>query len=391
TGIEVSKEKAELLNSGKSYIQDITSKEVADIVENGSFKAVTDFEKIKEQDVVIICVPTPLRKSRTPNLSYIISATDSVAEYLSPDTLMVLESTTYPGTTKEIVLPAVEEKGFKAGKDIFIAFSPERVDPGNKKYGIKNTPKVVGGIDKKATELAKLLYKSSLDNVITVNSTEEAEMVKLLENTFRAVNIGLINELTKLCDKLELDIWSIIRAAASKPFGFMPFYPGPGLGGHCIPIDPQFLSWKAKSSQFYPHFIDYAEEVNRSMPGFVIEKISRVLNEGKKSINGSKLLVLGVSYKKNVGDTRESPAYEIIKELKKMKAEVEYADPYVNSFMDLDTSDLEKIKYGDYDCVVIVTAHDSFNYKEIVDKSSIVVDCRGVTLGIEGKAKVERI
>jgi UDP-N-acetyl-D-glucosamine dehydrogenase len=303
----------------------------------------------------------------------------------------VLESTTYPGTTKEILLPAVEEKGFNCGEDVFIAFSPERVDPGNKEYGIKNTPKVVGGIDEKSLRLAEELYKLALDKVVTVNSTEEAEMVKLLENTFRAVNIGLINEMTKLCDKLDLDIWSIIRAAESKPFGFMPFYPGPGLGGHCIPIDPQFLSWKAKSSQFYPHFIDYAEEINRSMPDFVVEKVVRVLNEAKKSINGSKILVLGVSYKKNVGDTRESPAYEVVEHLKKLKAEIEYSDPYVDTFMGFNSLKEETLNYQNYDSVIIVTAHDDFNYYDVVSEAKTVVDCRGVTLGLKGKAKIERL
>ncbi|MFW6172157.1 MAG: nucleotide sugar dehydrogenase [Elusimicrobiota bacterium] len=391
TGIDVSEDKIKKLKSGKSYIQDVSSKDVKNLVEKKLLKPTGSFKTIKNLDAVIICVPTPLRKSRDPDLSFIVDASERVAKNLSSHTLVILESTSYPGTTREILVPNLEKKGFKTGRDVFVVFSPERVDPGNKVYKIKNTPKVVGGINKDSVRLAADLYSHIVEAVVIVNSCEEAEMVKLLENTFRAVNIGLVNELTLLCDKFNLDIWNIIRAAATKPFGYMPFYPGPGLGGHCLPIDPQFLSWKAKTSQFYPHFIDYAEEINRTMPGFVVGKINYVLNELKKSVNGSKILIMGVSYKKNVGDTRESPCIEIVKQLNNLNAKLYYSDPYVRRFMDVKRIPISKIDFSKYDCTVIVTDHDRFDYQKIVDKSNAVVDCRGVTLDLKGKSKIVRI
>ncbi len=390
-GIDVSKKKIEKLKKGISYIQDVSSADIKNALKNKTLNPTINFKGLKEQDVVIICVPTPLRKSRDPDLSYIVDSSKKVAENIQSETVLILESTSYPGTTREILLEELKKKGFKIG-DIFVAFSPERVDPGNKFYGIKTTPKVVGGIDKKSSILAEGVYKIIVDEVIKVASCEEAEMVKLLENTFRAVNIGLINEMALLCDKFSLDIWNIIRAAATKPFGFMPFYPGPGLGGHCLPVDPQFLSWKAKSSQFYPRFIDYAEEINNSMPRYVVSKITSILNEKQKSVNSAKILLMGVSYKKNVGDVRESPAFEIAEYLKKLKAKVSYTDPYVNNFMSLKRVAVDKINYANYDCVVVVTEHDKFDFKKMVEKSQLIVDCRGVTLDLKAKTgKIKRV
>ncbi len=390
-GIDVSPGKISSLKSGTSYVEDVPSSAVAAVTGNGTFKPHRSFRKLRKADAVIICVPTPLRKSRDPDLSYIVKASRAVAECISADTLVILESTSYPGTTGEILVPALEKQRLKAGRDVFVAFSPERVDPGNSRYGIRNTPKVVGGYDEESAELAGDLYRIAVDRVVFAGSCEEAEMVKLLENTFRAVNIGLINEMAQLCDRFGLDIWRIIRAAASKPFGFMPFYPGPGLGGHCIPVDPQFLSWKAKSSRFYPYFIDYADEINRSMPAHVTAKASEILNESRRSVNGSKILLMGVSYKQNVGDVRESPAFEIADELLKLNASVSYTDPHVGSFMSLDRVDHKTASYATYNLVIIVTAHDDFDYKKILKESSWVLDCRGVTLDMEGKAKVRRI
>ncbi len=390
TGLEISEEKVNSLKNGESYIQDIDSSVLSEVMETGNFHPTTDQTVLEKMDAVIICVPTPLRKSRDPDLSFIVKASETVAQNISKDTLVVLESTTYPGTTREILVPEFEKEGFSVGKAVFIAFSPERVDPGNKEYGIKNTPKV-GGIDKKSLKLVETLYSGPVDKVVLVGSCEEAEMVKLLENTFRAINIGVVNELALLCDKLDLDIWNIIEAASTKPFGFMPFYPGPGLGGHCLPVDPQFLSWKAKSSQFYPHFIDYAEEVNRSMPEYVVTKISRLLNKEKKSVNGAKILIMGVSYKKNVGDVRESPAFEIGKNLKDMGADLTFVDPFVEEFQNIEKIKYKDIDYKDYDCVAVVTAHDSFDYGKMVNKAEAVMDCRGVTLGLEGRADIERL
>ncbi len=391
TGLDVDEGKIRMLRDGKSYIQDVGSETVRELLEKGTFIPETDFRALKNQDVVIICVPTPLRKTREPDLSYIISASEAVAANISSETLVVLESTTYPGTTREILAPELEKQGFRPGEDVFLAFSPERVDPGNKQYGIRNTPKVVGGMDEKSLKMAKELYSAAADEVVCTGSCEEAEMVKLLENTFRAVNIGLINEMAQLCNRFGLDIWRIVKAASSKPFGFMPFYPGPGIGGHCLPTDPQFLAWKAKSSRFYPHFIDHAEEVNRAMPAFVVSRISAALNRRKKSVNGSKILIMGVSYKKNIGDTREAPAYDIAPQLEELGACLNYCDPYVEEFDGIKRVDHKKIDYSEYDCVVIVTDHDDFDYKDMAEKANIIFDCRGVTLELKGKACVERL
>ncbi len=392
TGVDVSRKKIKKLLSGESYIQDVDSKLIKSLCSTEKLNPTSDFSELKNMDAVVICVPTPLRKSRDPDLSFIVDASEKVAENISGGTIVILESTSYPGTTREILLQEIKRKNPSASQEVFVAFSPERVDPGNSKFGIGNTPKVVGGIDSKSTELAEKLYQMIVKEVVTVKSCEEAEMVKLLENTFRAVNIGLINEMAQLCDRFSLDIWRIVKAAASKPFGFMPFYPGPGLGGHCLPIDPQFLSWKAKSNKFYPHFIDYAEEINRSMPEYVVGKVGVLLNEKKKSINGSDILLMGVSYKKNVGDTRESPAYEIVEFLKKMKARISYIDPYVNCFPDAEKVEAGGVDYSSYDCVVIVTEHEIFDWPEVIEKSQLILDCRGVTLEYEEeKKKVVRI
>ncbi|MBN2406687.1 MAG: nucleotide sugar dehydrogenase [Elusimicrobia bacterium] len=391
TGIDTSKDKISRLLKGQSYIEDVKSSAVNLIIKAGKFHPTSEYGTVKNQDAIIICVPTPLRKTREPDLSYIVDAADEVVKYLSRDTLVILESTSYPGTTRDILLDKIEKKGFRGGVDAFVAFSPERVDPGNERFGIRNTPKVVGGIDKKSLNLAKTLYSQVVDRVVTVNSCEEAEMVKLLENTYRAVNIGLINEMTMLCSKFDLDIWNVIRAASTKPYGFMAFYPGPGLGGHCIPVDPQFLSWKAKSNLFYPRFIDHAEEINTSMPNYVAKKVITTLNRMKKSVNGSKILIMGVSYKKNVGDTRESPSFEVAQILKQLKAQLSYSDPYVASFEGIKRVPHSNINFRNFDCVLVITDHEKFDYKKMVREARAVVDCRGVTLDLKGKAKIVRI
>ena len=306
TGFEVDGNKIKALNAGRSYIPDVPGGTVSALVRGGKLSATGEFKKLAAMDAVIICVPTPLRKSKDPDISYIVSAVDKIEDAFRRGQLIILESTTYPGTTREILLPRMEKKGLKVGKDFFLAFSPERVDPGNPRFGIKNTPKIVGGITAACTSVAAALYGTIVDKVLPVSSTEAAEMVKLLENTFRAVNIGLVNEVALMCDRLKLDVWEIIGAAATKPFGFMPFYPGPGLGGHCIPLDPQYLSWKLRTLNFYARFIELAGEINSRMPEYLVEKIGAALNDRSKPLKGAKILVLGAAYKKNIGDMRES-------------------------------------------------------------------------------------
>ncbi|MCK4524250.1 nucleotide sugar dehydrogenase, partial [candidate division WOR-3 bacterium] len=331
-GIDLLEEKIKMLKSGKSYIIDVKKSNIKKVIKNKLLVPSTKFDVIKKVDIVIIAVPTPLRKSKDPDTSYITNAVNSIKKYLHKDMLIVLESTTYPGTTRELIADEIADMGFTLSKDIFIAFSPERVDPGNKEYNTKNTPKVVGGLAKKDTEIACAIYSEVIENIVKVNTLEEAEMVKLLENTFRAVNIGLVNELAIMCHRMNIDIWNVINAAATKPFGFMPFFPGPGIGGHCIPLDPMYLAWRAKMYDYYNRFIELSSDVNSNMPRFIVGKVGELLNKHKKSVNGSKILLMGVAYKKDIDDLRESPSLEIYKLLKEEGAVVDYTDTYVPFF-----------------------------------------------------------
>jgi UDP-N-acetyl-D-glucosamine dehydrogenase len=395
-GIDINPNKSKLINAGKSDIDDISDNDLSPLVKAGKIKATADFSVLKKADCVPICVPTPLSKTKDPDVSYILSAVEEVQKYLHPGQLVILESTTYPGTTEELILPLLEKTGLKAGKDFFLAFSPERVDPGNSKYGTKNTPRVVGGITPLCTRITKLFYEQTITKAVAVSSTKSAEMVKLLENTFRSVNIGLVNEVALMCDRLKIDVWEIIDAANTKPFGFMPFYPGPGLGGHCIPIDPHYLSWKLKSLNYYARFIELAGEINSHMPEYVVERIGRILNERKKSIKGSKILVLGVAYKKDIRDVRESPALDVIKLLQNAGAEVKYTDPHVPSIrMDdsvMKSVELTKEILQSSDCVVIITDHAQFDYDMVVQNAPLVMDTRNATRNVKkGREKIVKL
>jgi UDP-N-acetyl-D-glucosamine dehydrogenase len=384
-GIDLSEAKVERVNGGDSYIGDIPSSVLAPLVASGLLRATTDFSAILEFDTVNICVPTPLRKTKDPDMSYIVSACKEIAKYFHPGILVILESTTYPGTTDELVLPMLEESGLKVGKDFFLCFSPERVDPGNEKFQTKNIPKVVGGTTPDCTDLGRLFYEQALERVVPVSSTQVAEMVKLLENTFRMINIGLANEMAIMCDSMGIDVWEVIEAAATKPFGFMPFYPGPGLGGHCIPIDPFYLSWKTKQTGVEARFIELAGYINGQMPHFVAAKVQNALNEVSKAVKGSKILVYGVSYKRNIDDVRESPALDIIHLLKRRGAEVSYADPYVPQLRfgdDIMLASNGAAAVRDADCVVIVTDHASFDYPALVRDARLIVDTRNALKGI---------
>ena len=377
-GLDIDENKTALINKGETYIQDIRKEDIEKVVRDGFLKASTDFSYIKDIDSISICVPTPLRKTRDPDISYIMSALGSVAMYIRNDQLIVLESTTYPGTTEELLLLRFEELGLKVGEDFYLAFSPERVNPGDKQYFTKNTPKVIGGITPTCTEIARLVYEQVINTVVTVSSPRVAEMVKLLENTFRSVNIGLVNEIALMCNKLDIDVWQVIDAASTKPFGFMPFYPGPGLGGHCIPIDPFYLSWKAKTVGFEARFIELAGQINSSMPEYVVSKVIDALNEHRKPLKGSRILILGVSYKRNVDDIRESPALDIIQILARKGAIVEYMDPHVPELKYNDDS-YESVSYDKleiYDCAVLVTDHSAFNLNLFLDKLKLIVDTR---------------
>jgi len=394
TGIDVDDARVDCINKGISYITDLKSEDLFPLVKKDLLKASKDFELLSEADSISICVPTPLRKTKDPDMSYIVEVTKEIKKVLRPGQLIILESTTYPGTTEEIILPEFEQVGLRVGQDFFLAFSPERVDPGNPRYNIRNTPKVIGGVTKKCTEIAKFLYEQIILQVVPLNSAKEAEMVKLVENTFRSVNIALVNEMALLSDKMGIDIWNVIDAAATKPFGYIPFYPGPGLGGHCIPVDPFYLSWKARSFDFYMKFIELAAEANGKMPYYVLEKIIKALNEKEKSLKGSKIFVLGVAYKKDVNDVRESPALDIIKLLMERGANVFYNDPFIPTLREgnlhLDSVSLELIK--EVDLVVIVTDHSQYDYSWIVENAPLIVDTRNATKGIEGSgAKVIKI
>ncbi|MEK6778007.1 MAG: nucleotide sugar dehydrogenase [bacterium] len=389
-GIDKDAEKVRRIKAGKSYIPDVSQKTLKEIVEKGLLMATEDFSVLKDLDTVNICVPTPLRKTRDPDVSYIVDAVDKIAEYLHPGQLIILESTTYPGTTEELVLPILEQGGLKVGKDFFLSFSPERVDPGNQKYATRNTPKVVGGVTAACTRLSAAFYANAIDTVVPVSTTRVAEMVKLLENTFRSVNIGLVNELAMMCDKMKINVWEIIDAAATKPFGFMPFYPGPGLGGHCIPIDPFYLSWKAKQSGFEPRFIELAGEVNSKMPHHVVFKVMDAMNQHEKSLKGSRILIMGIAYKKDINDVRESPALDIMKLLQEKGARVAYHDPFIprislNGARPIRSVPLSKTELGSYDCVVIVTNHSGIDYQEVARHAALVVDTRNALKKVRGK------
>jgi len=384
TGIDLDRRKVDAINRGESYIQDVPTNDVAEFHKQGRLVATLDPSVVADLDTINICVPTPLRKTKDPDLSYVVSAVEMIADHLHPGMLIVLESTTYPGTTEEVVQPILERRGLKAGTDFFLAFSPERVDPGNEKWNTKNVPKVVGGLTPDCCTLAKALYSASIDTVIEVGSPKVAEMVKLLENTFRAVNIGLVNELAMMCDRLGVRVWEVVDAAATKPFGFMPFYPGPGLGGHCIPIDPFYLSWKVKEVGFEARFIELAGQVNGAMPHHVVDKINDALNHHSKSVRGSSVLVLGISYKRDIDDVRESPALDVMATLHLKGAKLSYHDPYLPHLparewpggFDLHSVPLTTDALASADCVVIVTDHRVFDYDAIVKNAQLVVDTR---------------
>jgi UDP-N-acetyl-D-glucosamine dehydrogenase len=387
-GFDTESKKVNLVNKGQSYITDISSSDLAAATKSKRFIATTVQSRLGEPDIICICVPTPLTKAREPDLSYVIDASRSVTKCLRKGQLIILESTTYPGTTREVVLPALEESGLKAGRDFYLAFSPERVDPGNKKYQIKNTPKVVGGINTVSTELAKLCYSQVADKVIPVSSAEVAEMTKIFENTFRHVNIALVNEIAQLCEKMGISVWEVIDTASSKPFGFMPFYPGPGVGGHCIPLDPNYLASKAREYDFSTRFIELAEEINTKMPHHVAARIMETLDSHSKSLKGARILLLGMAYKKDITDVRESPSLKLVQLLGEKGAKVKYNDPYIPTISygkgTLASVELTKENLSWADCTVIATAHTCYDIKKIAAASKLVFDCRGVTRGISG-------
>jgi UDP-N-acetyl-D-glucosamine dehydrogenase len=384
-GFDLDATKIAAINAGRSYIPDVPDHDVAGLQTAGRLCGTTDFSQLRTVDTVNVCVPTPLRKTKDPDMSYVVSAVETIAAHLRPGMLVVLESTTYPGTTEELVRPILERGGLTAGKDFFLAFSPERVDPGNPRFNTRNVPKVVGGVSPACAALAEALYSAAIEQVVTVSSPRVAEMVKLLENTFRAVNIGLVNEIALMCDTLGIDVWEVVDAAATKPFGFMPFYPGPGLGGHCIPIDPFYLSWKAKQSGFEARFIELAGYVNGSMPLAVVQKITDALNTRSKAVNGATILIAGVAYKRDIDDMRESPALDVIHLLQQRGAEVSYIDPYVPKLdpahwpggVAMETiSDLHPLTLQRFDCVAILTDHRVFDYPAILRHSELIVDTR---------------
>ncbi len=387
-GFEVSDDVVEGINSGRSHVKDVTSESVLKLVEQDMLEATTDTDRLTGCDAIIVCVPTPLGKTKDPDVSFVVAATSSVAENLRPGQLIVLESTTYPGTTRELMLPMLEESGLEVGEDYFLCFSPERVDPGNEVWQIRNTPKVIGGIAEACLEMGVALYSRVIDTVIPVNSTEAAELTKLLENTFRAVNIALVNEMAQIADRLGVDIWEVIEAAASKPFGYMRFTPGPGIGGHCIPLDPHYLSWKMKTLNYRTRMIEQAGEINSEMPLFVVNKIQDALNRGGRAVNGSRVLVLGVAYKKDVNDLRESPALDIIQQLSAKGADVVFHDPHVHELTEdghrWDWVDLTEEELGSADCVVITTDHSAVDYARVVRIARLVVDTRNATHGHAG-------
>ena len=394
TGIDIDQQKVDRANRGESYIPDISSSTLQALIEANRLCFTSDYATLADVDAISICVPTPLRKTRDPDISFIIAATQQVRAHLRPGQLVVLESTTYPGTTDEVVRPELEATGLKVGSDFFLAFSPERIDPGNPNFDTRTTPKIVGGITHTCTELAQAFYGAAIEKVVPVSSARVAEMAKLLENTFRAVNIGLVNEIAIICEKLGVNVWEVIEAAATKPFGFMPFLPGPGLGGHCIPIDPHYLSWKLKTLDYTARFIELAAQINSSMPHYVVDKISGALNEQRRSFNGATVLVLGIAYKANVGDVRESPALDIMQELLARKSVVLYNDEYIPSLAlcnrTLYSQSLSSGLLAAADCVVIVTDHSYYDISWIIDQARCIVDTRNMTKGYD-HAKIYRL
>lgn len=404
-GFEVDEKKTSEINAGTSYIVDVTSENVGKCVRHGKLTATTDFGQLADCDVIIICVPTPLRKTKDPDMSYILTAGGEIQNYMRRGQLIILESTTYPGTTDEVLQPMFEEKGFALNDDFLLAFSPERVDPGNPQFQTHNIPKVVGGVGPDSTEISAFLYSQIVDHVHQVSSARVAEAAKLWENTFRAINIGMANEMAKLCNALGIDTWEVVRAAATKPFGFMPFYPGPGIGGHCIPLDPHYLSWKARQHGFDSQFISLAEQVNSTMPDYVVELVTAGLNDDRKAVNGSKILVLGVAYKKDIDDMRESPALSIIDLLRADGSEVCYHDPFVPEVTfdhaytigdgePLYNQELTDELIASADCVVICTEHSNVNYERVCELASLVVDTRNALsneLREGSKARIVRL
>jgi UDP-N-acetyl-D-glucosamine dehydrogenase len=384
TGIDIAESKTTRVNVGDSYVGDIRSADLEPLVKSGKLRATTDFSVVKELDTVNICVPTPLRKTKDPDMSFIVSSCQEIARYFHPGMLVILESTTYPGTTDEVVLPMLEQNDLKVGRDFFLCFSPERVDPGNPRFQTLNIPKVVGGVTANCTEMGRLFYSQALQTVVPVSSTRVAEMVKLLENTFRMINIGLVNEIAMMCDRIGINVWEVIEAAATKPFGFMPFYPGPGLGGHCIPIDPFYLSWKTKQAGIEARFIELAGYINGQMPHFVVDKVQYALNDASKPVKGSHIHVLGVAYKRDIDDVRESPALDIMLLLKQRGARITYTDPHVPSLkldgLAMESSPLDTA--ADADCVVIVTDHSAFDYGKLASSAKLIVDTRNALKGV---------
>ncbi len=397
-GFDVTKTKVEAINRGESYIPDVATSEVAALRKKGRVEATTDMDRIAELDAVVICVPTPLSKTKDPDMSFVEAAAREIQKRMKPGLLVSLESTTYPGTTEELVRPMLEKSGLRVGSDFFLAFSPERVDPGNPKWNVHNTPKVVGGTTPACAEIACMLYGAAIEKIHPVSSTAAAEMVKLLENTFRSVNIGLVNEIAIMAEKLHLDVWEVIDAAGTKPFGFMQFWPGPGLGGHCIPIDPLYLSWKLRTLNYKARFIDLASEVNMAMPDHVVERVTSALNDRERSVKGAKVLILGMAYKRDIDDVRESPAIDVMRLLEQRGATVEYHDPYIPQVRDhghgeptASSVPLTDARLKAADVVVIVTDHTCFDYAKVVKLAKLVVDTRNATKRLGRPANVVKL
>lgn len=394
-GYDISERVVDLLMAGRSHIQDVPASEVAAMVKSGKFIATTDEKRLREADAISIAVPTPLAKTRDPDMSYVMAAAEAIGRNAHAGMLVILESTTYPGTTREVLMPLLQEAGLTVGRDVFLAFSPERVDPGNPKYHTKNTPKVVGGITPDCIDVSVALYATCIDTIVPVTSPEAAELVKLLENTFRSVNIGLVNEMAIVCDKLGVDVWEVIDAAATKPFGFMKFTPGPGIGGHCIPLDPHYLAWKMRTLNYKTRFIDLASEINTEMPAYVVEKVAHALNAVRKPVNGSRILILGVAYKRDIDDVRESPALDVIRLLQDQGADVVFHDPHVSVVREdgheMRSVELSARELQTADAVVIITDHKAVDYKFVADYASLIIDSRNATAGVDGSARIVRL
>lgn len=395
-GFDVQKAKVDMVNRGENYIGDVVASDLHRLVEEGIFSATSDFSFVKDCDFIAICVPTPLDSHQQPDISYVKESTEEIAKFLKKDSIVVLESTTYPGTTEELIKPLLEEgSGLKCGEDFYLGFSPERVDPGNLIYKTKNTPKVVGGVGKDATEVITAMYSAVLEgDVQAVSSPAIAEMSKILENTYRNVNIGLVNELTILCEKMNINIWEVIDAAKTKPYGFQAFYPGPGLGGHCIPLDPYYLSWKAREYGFHTSMIENSMMINDKMPEYVVERVGKILNNFKKALNGSKVLILGVAYKQDIDDYRESPAIKVIEEFKKSKSEIEFYDPYIKSYNHHGITyhglaEISGEQIAEYDIVVITTAHTNVDYEMVQKNAKVIFDTKNVMKSISNRENIE--